>query len=235
MKFKFLCAMAASAAALSAASAGFANIVVSITTNAGTTQLTSTGNNTFAAGSFGSFSWQSITVTQSAGAGSTEFALDVTGLSNTGTGTNSITFAGVDNNFVLAPAASASQLMVDGSVNSFSNGNAAVSLSGSAQDVAPAGSATTAAVLTNQSTGTGTLYTDAGSNFANLNPALTGNFELGSTLVVNNLPAVQLVNDINGAAAVNALSTITTPEPMSLAIVSLGLLPLVLLRRRARA
>ncbi len=235
MKFKILCAMAASATVLSAASAGFASIVVSITTNTGTTQLTSTGSNTFASGSFGGFSWQSITVTQSASAGSTEFALDVAGLSNTTANPSSITFAGTDNNFSLGAGSSATLLMADGSINSFANGNASVSISGSAQDVAPAGTATSAAILTNQSTGTGTLYAVAGSSFANLNPAVTGNFSLGNTLVVNNLPAVQVVNDINGASAVNALATISTPEPMSLAIVSLGLLPLVLLRRRARA
>lgn len=234
MKLNSICALAASAVLFGGASAGFGNIVVTITTNAGSTSLTSSANNSFGAGSFGGFSWQSVTVTQAMGNNATEFALDVAGLSNTGSGAASITFAGEDNNFVLAPAASASLLLSDGTVNSFSNSNASVSVSGSAQDVSPAGASVSNPVITSQSTGTGALYSDAAANFATISPSLTGNFELGNTLVINNLPAVQLVNDISGASSVNAAAT-PTPEPMSLAVMSLGLIPLLLLRRRARA
>ena len=234
MKLNSICALAASAVLFGGASAGFGNIVVTITTSAGSTRLTSNGNSNMGDGSFGGFSWQSITVTQAMGNNSTEFALDVAGLSNTGSSAASITFAGIDNNFVLAPAASATLLMSNGTVNSFSNSNASVSVTGSAQDVSPSGSMVSNPVITNQSTGTGALYADSAANFANLNPALTGNFELGNTLVINNLPAVQIINDINGASAVNAAAT-PTPEPMSVALMSLGLVPLLLLRRRARA
>ncbi len=234
MKLNSICALAASAVLFGGASAGFGNIVVTITTNAGSTNLTSNASNSFGSGSFGGFTWQSVTVSQKMGSNATEFALDVAGLSNTGSGAASISFAGVDNNFIVVPATSATLLMSNGTVNSFSNSNASVSVSGSAQDVSPAGSTFSNTVITNQGTGTGTLYADSASNFATINPALTGNFELGNTLVVNNLPAVQFINDINGASSVNVAAT-ATPEPMSLAVISLGLLPLLLLRRRARA
>ncbi len=235
MKLGTLCALAAAAGVLSTAATGFASVVVNISTGAGaSTQLTSAGGGTFGPGSLGGFSWQQITVLQAVGANATEFSMSVAGLtSNTATG-GSISFAGADSNFSLPAASSAANLLAVGAVNSFANNSATVSISGNAQDNSPAGAQTVASVLTNQSTGTNIMYATSNSGFSALSPALTGSFSLGATLTLGNLATGQVINDVNGSAAVNAAATIT-PEPMSLGIIGVGLLPLVLLRRRARA
>ena len=235
MKINSVSALVAAAVVLGGASVGFGNIVVTVTSNASSTALTSSAGYTYGVGSFQGFSWQSITLTEELGTASSEFAMTIAGLQNTNSGAASISFSGVDNNFVLPAGTSAQLILSNGTISSYANSGGTVSVTGSIQDVSPAGGLVSNPVITSQSLGNGLLYKDSAENGILVSGNnITGQLALGNAIVLNNLSNNQTINEVLGATSLTP-STVPTPEPMSLALMGLGALPLLLLRRRAKA